>query len=83
MLNLKELITDTNGSLSHTKLWANIANFTATYTFIYSVYRYPLTPELLAAYVASVGLQRVASKYLDIKAQGGNNNGTEDSNNVS
>ena len=66
---LKELITDPNGTLSHTKIWSNVAMFTATIAFANAE---TLTPELLVAYVASVGLNRLGSKYLDIKADSAN-----------
>jgi hypothetical protein len=68
-MRVLELITDPNGSLSHTKLWSNIANCIASLAFILSVYGHGLTPELLIAYVGVVGLQRVASKYIDSKGE--------------
>jgi hypothetical protein len=68
-MKIMELITDRNGTLSHTKLWSNIANLVASSAFIINTYKYPMSAELLTAFVLSVGAQRVASKYLDIKDQ--------------
>ena len=69
MKKVMELITDPNGSLSHTKLWSNVANFLASVAFVWSVYGHGLSPELLLAYVGAVGVQRVASKYIDSKGE--------------
>jgi hypothetical protein len=64
-LNWKQLITDPDGTLSHTKVWSNIANSVGAGAFIMHVAKYPLTPELLGTFILAIGAQRVASKYLD------------------
>lgn len=64
-MNWKELITDQNGTLSHTKLWSNIGMAALTVSFLIGTYTHELTPELILAYGSIVVLGRVSSKYLD------------------
>jgi len=67
--HLKQLICDPDGSYSHTKLWANIANATATGAILNVSYNGTLSAELLGTFLVGVGAQRVASKFLDKKTQ--------------
>lgn len=66
-MKILETIKDPDGSYSHTKIWANIANASATLAFLYNTYKYPMSAELLGTYVLAVGAQRAFSKYLDGK----------------
>ncbi|MBD3843694.1 MAG: hypothetical protein IE909_17815 [Campylobacterales bacterium] len=66
-MKIKELITDPNGTLSHTKLWSNIGMATLTVAFIIGTYRHGITPELIVAYGGIVVFGRATSKYLDNK----------------
>lgn len=67
-MNLKELITDPNGTLSHTKIWSNVGMLTLTVSFIYESYARGVSPELMVAYGTIVVFGRAASKYLDSKS---------------
>lgn len=62
---IAELIKDRNGTLSHTKLWANISSAVITWGFIVTSNSKGSTPELIVAYATVVGLYRLGSKYLD------------------
>ena len=76
-----ELISEENGRLSHTKLWANIGNFIVTVAFIYHVYKAEvLDPELLGIYIAAVALQRTASKFTSKKRYEKSRYNTHDTN---
>ena len=68
MSKLIELITDPNGSLSHTKIWSNIGMATLTVTFIIGTWSHGITPELIMAYGMVVVFGRATSKYLDTKS---------------
>ncbi len=68
MSKLLELITDPNGSLSHTKIWSNIGMATLTVTFIIGTWSHGITPELIVAYGGIVVFGRATSKYLDTKS---------------
>lgn len=70
-MHIRELITDPNGTLSHTKIWSNIGMATLTVAFIVGTYRHGITPELIVAYGGIVVFGRTASKYLDNKAYAG------------
>lgn len=67
LVTLKPLITK-NGQISHTKLWSNIAYLCATFVFMYHEIK-ATSPsiELFIAYVALIGGNTLASKYLDAK----------------
>lgn len=67
-MNWKELITDPNGTLSHTKIWSNIGMATLTGAFLYESYARGVTPDLMFAYGAIVVVGRATSKYLDTKS---------------
>lgn len=67
-MNLKELITDPNGTLSHTKIWSNIGMATLTGAFIIQSVNHGITPELIVAYGGVVVFGRATSKYLDTKS---------------
>jgi hypothetical protein len=66
-MSLKDLITDPNGTLSHTKIWSNIGMAIVTITYCFHVYKYELTPDLMLAYGGLVIFGRAASKYIDSK----------------
>ena len=67
-MNWKELITDPNGSLSHTKIWANIGMLTVTITYVIGSCINGVTPELMVTYGGLVIFGRATSKYLDTKS---------------
>ena len=67
-MNWKELITDPNGSLSHTKIWSNIGMFALTVAFTWTSIKTGVTPELIVAYGGVVVFGRATSKYLDNKS---------------
>ena len=69
MMKPMELITDKDGTLSHTKLWSNIGLATITFTYIHHVIKSGLSPELMVAYGGIVVFGRVASKYIDSKGE--------------
>lgn len=66
-MNWKELISDPNGTLSHTKIWSNIGMFALTVAFVYEAYTRGVSPELMVAYGGIVVFGRATSKYLDNK----------------
>ena len=66
-MNWKELITDPNGTLSHTKIWSNIGMATITITFIVGSYTHGPSSELMLTYGSIVVAGRISSKYLDTK----------------
>jgi hypothetical protein len=67
-MSWKELITDPNGSLSHTKIWSNIGMFALTVAFTWTSIKTGVTPELIVAYGGVVVFGRATSKYLDNKS---------------
>lgn len=61
---LKDLITDANGkTLSHTKIWSNIAYLAGTYKFIIA----DVNADIWLIYLGIVGSATVASKYLSLR----------------
>lgn len=65
-----ELITDAGtGQLSHTKLWTNIAYFSATLAFLHItlILPEPSSPEIWLIYLGIVGAHNVASKAMSMK----------------
>lgn len=74
MIQLKQLITDVDGTLSHTKLWSNIGYATACSATIMNP-----TPEMVGVMLAGVVLGRSSSKYLD-NAMNSNSGGTSNGN---
>lgn len=65
-----DLITDcTTGQLSHTKLWANVAYFTATLAFVRITMfsAEPSSPEIWLIYLGVVGAHNVSSKILSMR----------------
>ena len=70
-MNLKQLVTNESGALSHSKIWANIAYFAGTVKFI-------LIPDPSAdiwmAYLGIVGSASVASKLIQMKYGANNGN---------
>jgi len=76
---LLELISEENGRLSHTKLWANLGNFVGTFVFVYHCIKTEtLEPELFLMYMSVVVLQRSISKITSSKYK----NNTNDSLNL-
>ena len=69
MNKLLELVSDQNGTLSHTKLWSNVGLLIISCTYMFQVYKYGVTPDLMITYGGIVVTGRVASKYLDGKVQ--------------
>lgn len=66
-MNWRELITDPNGTLSHTKIWSNIGMATLTITFAIGSYTHGSSAELMLTYGSIVVAGRISSKYLDSK----------------
>ena len=66
-MSWKELITDPNRTLSHTKIWSNIGMATITVTFIIGSYTHGPSSELMLTYGSIVVAGRISSKYLDTK----------------
>ena len=66
-MNWKELITDPNGTLSHTKIWSNVGMATITITFIIGSYTHGPSSELMLTYGSIVVAGRISSKYIDSK----------------
>lgn len=63
----QELITDPNGTLSHTKIWSNIGMATLTITFAIGSYMHGPNAELMLTYGSIVVAGRISSKYIDSK----------------
>jgi hypothetical protein len=67
-MNIKDLITDFGtGRLSHTKLWSNIANLTATCIVIIQAINGSLLVDIFIAYLVFVGASSLGSKFLSMK----------------
>ncbi len=66
-MNMRELITDNDGKLSHTKIWSNIANATSTGIVIKMAAMATLTPDIFMIYVIFVGASRLGSEFLSRK----------------
>lgn len=67
-MNWRDLITDAGtGMISHTKIWANIAYFTATVGFAWSVYNGTATGEIWLIYLAGIGASATLSKMLSLR----------------
>ncbi|VVE15044.1 hypothetical protein PIN31009_02831 [Pandoraea iniqua] len=54
-MNLRELITDANGRLSHLQLWPSIASAAATAVFLYQGFTHQLTIYTWLIYLGCVG----------------------------
>lgn len=64
MEKLKELIMDADGkTLSHTKIWSNIAYLVVTYKFIVA----DVNADIWFVYLGVVGSATIASKYLSLR----------------
>ena len=72
-MKLSDLITNIDGSLSHTKIWSNIAYGAGTYKFCMTP---NISPDIWLIYLGVVGSAQVASKFLSLKFQGGSTNVT-------
>lgn len=69
-MKLRDLFTDAGGkTLSHTKLWSNIACAAATVAFIKQAWAGTLTAEIWLAYLGCVAGAATASKFLSLKYQ--------------
>lgn len=66
-MNMKELVTNNDGKLSHTKVWSNIAYGTATIVFIYQAYNQTLTADIWLIYLGVVGAHSAVSKAITAK----------------
>lgn len=67
-MSLKDLITDVGtGKLSHTKLWSNVANATATGIVIIQALNGTLLVDIFIAYLVFVGTSSLGSKFLSMK----------------
>lgn len=69
-MKFTDLVTEPdNVTLSHTKVWANIAYFAGTYKFIVT----DVSSDIWLIYLGVVGSAQVASKYLSLRYQGAKN----------
>ena len=67
-MRLRDLITDAGGqTLSHSKLWSNLACAAATFAFLRQAWVGSISAEIWWAYLGCVGGATVASKYLSLK----------------
>ena len=67
-MRLRDLITDAGGqTLSHSKLWSNLACAAATFAFLRQAWVGSISAEIWLAYLGCVGGATVASKYLSLK----------------
>jgi hypothetical protein len=69
-MRLIDLITDANGkTLSHTKLWANVAFACASFAFTRMALGYPATvpSEIWWAFLGCVGASGAASKLMSLR----------------
>jgi hypothetical protein len=66
-MQMKEMLLDDKGKLSHTKMWSNIANATATGIVIKMAYMSTLSADIFMIYLIFVGASRLGSKFLDLK----------------
>jgi hypothetical protein len=67
-VKLRDLVTDAGGkTLSHTKLWANVASAAATAAFIKQAWAGTITAEIWWAYLGCVAGAATASKFLSLK----------------
>ena len=63
-MDLKPLVLDHNGNLSHTKVWSNIAYVVATYIVIKLTINNTLTEDYFLWYLTIVAGHTAISKYL-------------------
>jgi hypothetical protein len=71
-MNLKELVTNNEGVLSHSKIWANIAYAAGTVKFIMLP---DPSSDIWMAYLGIVGGAAVASKLIQMKFGTSNTSG--------
>lgn len=64
---ITDLISTPEGSISHTKLWSNIAYLATTIIIINQAIACTLTAEFLLIYLGIVGGHTTASKFLALK----------------
>lgn len=72
-MRLLDLVTDANGkTLSHTKLWANVAFACASFAFTRMALGYPSTisAEIWWAFLGCVGASGAASKLMSLRYSG-------------
>ena len=68
-MDIKDLVTNENGNMSHTKVWTNIAYLAATAKFIME----SAPPDIWLIYLGVVGAHGLLSKAVSIKYAGGTN----------
>lgn len=67
-MSIKDLITDFGTNrLSHTKVWSNIANATATAIVIVQAFKGVLLVDIFIVYLVFVGASSLGSKFLSFK----------------
>lgn len=66
-MSIKDMITNSDGKLSHTKVWTNIAYAAATAKFIIE----DAPPDIWLIYLGVVGAHGLLSKAVSIKYGGG------------
>ncbi|HEY5630497.1 MAG TPA: hypothetical protein VIR31_00075 [Nitrososphaeraceae archaeon] len=66
-MSIKDLILNSEGKISHTKAWTNIAYAAATYKFMVQ----DAQPDIWLIYLGVVGAHGLLSKAVSIKYGGG------------
>lgn len=66
-MNFKDLFTDHNGKLSHTRLWSNIAYGAATVIVLWYAYKLQLSWDMFLSYLGVVGSATAVSKLFDLR----------------
>lgn len=69
-MSMRELISDENGKLSHTKVWANIGYLAATVAFIKTTWLGTASADIWLVYIGCVAASSTASKFLTLKYTG-------------
>ena len=67
-MKLSDMVMNSNGKLSHTKVWTNIAYLAATVKFIMQ----DAPPDIWLIYLGVVGAHGLLAKVVSIKYGGGN-----------
>ena len=67
-MKLSDLVTDAgSNTLSHTRVWANVAYAAATVAFVKQAWTGTITAEIWWAYLGCVASAATASKFLSLK----------------
>lgn len=70
-MRILDIITEPDGkTLSHSKIWSNIAYLAGTYKFVTT----DTNADIWLIYLGVIGSATAASKYLSLKYKGGNTN---------